>query len=639
MIPSIPIRLLAAILLFPWPGRAASVEPPNLDLIKARDKIVADSQARIQSDILDRVLGPGKASVFVDVEMDLRARRKENIRAGAGVAEKYKEKGARGAGFATQFILPGVPKPKSITGEPNRGKPAAAQGQTAAQSKTEMEEVFTQQLEFKKFEVTVIHDRDALTPEKRGEVRGLIVDAMKMYQVKPEDVMFRPATFYSPELSWKDDILDPGVYIPLLYALLLLLFLFFLFGPLARFLKRYVEALAQKPAAEVNIESNITPPEDEGGGGGEDGLDEGKLDIMIGRKPPEPSPDDEEDEMAKLEPFSYINEESLKRLANLFLLRREEPWLIAVVLSYLRQDYARQVLAALPVELQTKVAMEALKVRQVTREQIQAIDDDIKENVNFVVGGIERLTRMLEESDAATRMNILESLKNEKPVVYEHVRRSILLFEDIPSFPDREMQVIVRELKTEAMARALQGAPPEVVNKFFNNMSSNASSLLKESMEYVKDMTPAQIEEERGKIMDLVKTMEKEGKISLRKDEEAAFQEVLVEDSARTSRLGTGAPAAESKPGPQADPAAAQQALQSGAQAQQSGDMEGAVRLFQEALRLDPNLWQAYQYLGAALYQLGRTSEALAAYEKVLEHNPDPQLRSWVDSFKAQMNQ
>ena len=65
--------------------------------------------------------------------------------------------------------------------------------------------------------------------------------------------------------------------------------------------------------------------------------------------------------------------------------------------------------------------------------------------------------------------------------------------------------------------------------------------------------------------------------------------------------------------------------------------MEEAVRLFEEALRLDPRLWQTYQYLGAALHQLGRTAEALAAYEKVLEHNPDPQLRSWIDSFKAQM--
>ena len=53
-----------------------------------------------------------------------------------------------------------------------------------------------------------------------------------------------------------------------------------------------------------------------------------------------------------------------------------------------------------------------------------------------------------------------------------------LVFDDIARFNDRDMQVIVRELKTEVMARALHNAPPEVVQKFFSNMSVGAASLL-----------------------------------------------------------------------------------------------------------------------------------------------------------------
>ena len=58
------------------------------------------------------------------------------------------------------------------------------------------------------------------------------------------------------------------------------------------------------------------------------------------RKPDEPPPPltDEEDEMKKFEPFVYINEENVKRLAYLFILRKEEPWVVAVVASYLRSD-------------------------------------------------------------------------------------------------------------------------------------------------------------------------------------------------------------------------------------------------------------------------------------------------------------
>jgi tetratricopeptide (TPR) repeat protein len=358
--------------------------------------------------------------------------------------------------------------------------------------------------------------------------------------------------------------------------------------------------------------------------------------------------------MKKFEPFTYINEENIKRLVYLFILRKEEPWVIATVLSYLRPDYARMVLTSLPVEMQAKLALEALTVRQVTREQVQAIDADIKENVDFVVGGMERLTAMLNEADTATRNNILNYLKNEKPLIFDKVRKHLLLFDDIVDFPDREMQTVVRELKTEAMAKALQNAPPEIVNKFLANMSGGAAALLKESMEYAKDLSPAQIDEERAKIMDVVKVLEKEGKINIREKAEEGID--LVEgmqeelsamqhrqerfSAARKTQAGAGEPAA-SRPAPAAetaaDPAQAQSYFSAGVSYFDAGQAEASLQYFQYSLTLDPSLWQAHQYIGNILYQSGRTAEALQHLEQLLALNPDPQIRQWVDGLKAQV--
>ncbi|MFH2202945.1 MAG: FliG C-terminal domain-containing protein [Elusimicrobiota bacterium] len=636
--------LLLACCLLPWQAWA-ELQPPNLDLLKMRDEVKREAQSRIQTEILDRVLGQNKASVFVDLELSLRARRRENLKGGAGKTEEYKAKGEKQGAIPTDMFLPGVPRPKTVTPKKEMEIPEAAQGRTAELSKVEQEEIHTQEVQIKDFKATVIHDK-GLSPKKRDEVRALILDAMSEYEMVPENVIFREAEYYSAgEKPWKqkllDDLKEPKVFIPLLYALLTLLLLLFLFGPLRSFFRRYTEALAAKPAAEVNIESNITPPDDEeeggAGGGGGGGTEDGKLDIMIGRKPPEPPPDpesEEEDDMAKMEPFAYITEENLKRLANLFLLRREEPWLIAVVLSYLQPEFAREVLASLPVEIQSKVAMEALKVRQVTREQVRAIDEDIKENVEFVVGGIERLTRMLEESDPATRMNILESLKNEKPVVYEHVRRSILLFEDVVEFPDKEMQIIVRELKTEDMAKALQNCTPEVVDKFFKNMSANAASLLKESMEFMKDLTPTQIEDERGKILDTVKTLEKEGKVNIRSGGDlGSYQEVLATDDERGKKYEA---VEKEEPKVELNPEEAKKYFDAGVSSYEEGKQDEALEYFRQAVDYDPDLWEAAQYMGTILSEMGRTSEALMYYEKVLEKHPDQELQAWVDAQKTQ---
>jgi hypothetical protein len=656
---------LVALLLWAPSFGTAGIVAPDLALLQEQNRIKADSELRIQRDVLDPILGKGKAAPFVDVEMEVKAESEESTREGMGISEKYKEKApAASGGMQTTFVLPGIPKPKTITQQKETPeKPEQSQAQQAQQIKGVQEQRFAVNPVFKRLQVTVIHDDSVLKDKTQVElVRARIVDAMGQYKLAPDQVAFRPTKFDKPPLvDWKEDFKKPSVYLPLLYALLLLMFLSFLFGPLSRFFRQYVAALREKKSGEYEV-LNKSENEDKGGEGEDDEsleeLTKGELDIMLGRKPPEPppAPPEEDESMKKFEPFTYITEENFKRLANLFLVRQDEPWLVAVVLSYLKPDIGRATLTALPIEMQAKIAIEALKIRQVTREQLMAIDADIKESVDFVVGGMERLTQLLDEADTLTRANILQYLKNEKPEVYQRVRKFILTFEDVVTFPDRDMQTIVRELKTEAMAKALQGAAPDVVDKFLSNMSTGAASLLKESIEYAQGLTPAQVEEERSKIMDVIKVLDKEGKVSVRQSRGDAFsgfhEEVAsereekyaprtraAEQAVAQLLSGTNAGPAVATPAPAAagaPQAQAQQYVAAGVQCHDAGQFPQAAQYLEYALSLDGSLWQARQYLGNCYVQLGRANDAIAQFEAVLSVNPDDGLRRWVDGMKAQ---
>jgi len=188
--------------------------------------------------------------------------------------------------------------------------------------------------------------------------------------------------------------------------------------------------------------------------------------------------------------------------------------------------------------------------------------------------------------------------------------------------------------------------------------SANAASLLKEQMEYTRDMTPAQIEEERAKIMAQIKAMEKDGKIKVRGEggEAGGFQEVLATEEVRLPKLGAKPGSASEKgeddalPGAlpdlakpvrkaELDPAAAERYFQSGMQFHEAGQYDEAVRSFRQAIEHNPELWNAYQYIGTDLYQMGRASEAVIYFEKLLEHSPDPQLAAWVESVKSQLKE
>jgi hypothetical protein len=65
-----------------------------------------------------------------------------------------------------------------------------------------------------------------------------------------------------------------------------------------------------------------------------------------------------------------------------------------------------------------------------------------------------------------------------------------------------------------------------------------------------------------------------------------------------------------------------------------------AIRYYDAALNVDPNLWQAYQGLGNCHYAKGDKPKALSNYLKCLSlHRENPSLSSFVESLRAEMKE
>ncbi|MEK7721028.1 MAG: FliG C-terminal domain-containing protein, partial [Elusimicrobiota bacterium] len=491
--------------------------------------------------------------------------------------------------------------------------------------------------EITRFQLTVIHD-ETLAKDAVKLARERVDDFLLPYKIRRKDaptVVFKPTKFKITNPL--DDLKRPGVYLPLLYAALFLILLLFLFGPLWGFFRRYTRALMAKPGAEVNIDQKM----EEGGGGGgkEEGNQEGHqaVDMTFEQK------QEENESMKKFIPFTYINEENLKRLIYVFLLKKEEPWVIAVVLSYIKPELARQAFSMLSVEIQSKVALESLTVRQATREQIEAIDKDMRESVDFIIGGIERLSKMLEEADIAIKKNILEYLKTQKPDIYEKIKKAILMFEDLPGYSDKDLQAIIRSVGNEDIARSLSKADPQIVNRFFSNMSQGAVNAIKEITEYSGEVSPVQIDEAQTKILDAVKKLEAEGKISAR---QGSSQEVYIIDGAEMSSgderrrkyesMSGAGPEVPAEPSPEQVEQASQY-LAAGVDMYNQGKIQESLQYLEYASSVNSGDAQAWQYLGAAYYSLQRVDDAVAAYEKYAALSGDPAAAEWLAGFKQQV--
>jgi flagellar motor switch protein FliG len=570
-----------------FPIHAEDVPDPMV--LEQERKLKSDSEAKAQQ-ICDSILGKEMANVLVNVELGLETTHK----GGSNLNRKLDNKAGNGLG-SESFILPWVPAPKSVTKE-EVPKDASVATQAAQQDSVDIRTVV------KRFDITVVHDK-SIPQAQVDDAKAALESSFDRFK-NVLKIFFRPSSFlhreYDPKATVTKNLWDSLNLRNLLFLLLLLCafpLLKFL-KSVADFLQGYLEGMKELSKSRVEME-NKSQSENE-----TDQDQEGEQQPGEGELTPEEMAalEAEEEAMKKLTPFTYITDENLKQLA--YLLHHEEPWVVALVISYLSPEHGFKVMEALPADMQAKVALETAMYRQTSEDQVRTINEDIKQKIDFVVGGMDKLVGILENSDRMAQDNILEYLKNEKPALYERVREQILLFEDIVNFPKLAMQVVVRELKTDELARALRGASPDLQQKFFENMSQGAVTLLKEEMEYGRPVTEEQIADERKKIVDFMKSLEKDGKISFRQRGKAG--------ALSSEEVGEGMMSVRSRL-----------------------SEDEALSQLEAAAQADPSSVEAVQNLANAYYTAGRYTEAISTYDQLLALQPNAELETWVNELRA----
>jgi len=201
--------------------------------------------------------------------------------------------------------------------------------------------------------------------------------------------------------SLKEFFLKPS---NLLLSIFGLLFIIFLFGPVRGFMSFFASSIA-----------NFTPQQK----GVEIRRGEGESISFIPRSE-EPKKIEEKPSSGL---FSFVNEANISNLA--YLLKDEDSEKIAVVLSYLSEPLVEKFLSYFPPEKQSDIMSFLIYKKELPREEIVEFERKLRERIEFVTGGREKLLRMLENSSPQVQEQFLEHIADEDPILATELRNSI----------------------------------------------------------------------------------------------------------------------------------------------------------------------------------------------------------------------
>lgn len=219
--------------------------------------------------------------------------------------------------------------------------------------------------------------------------------------------------------------------------------------------------------------------------------------------------------------FQELERIDSKVLANVLL--NEHPQTIAVVLSQLSAVKSAEVLRFLPDALKVEVVKRLATLENVSpefyKELIEVLAEEIK---NMGVGSIVQKTEgialtaeLLNMLDKDTTNRILSKLDEEDPYLAEKIREKMFTFEDIRKLDNRAIVEILKAVDKGTLILALKGAPEDIREKFFSNMSKKAAQIIKEDMEALGPVKVSEVERAQKQIVQTIKKLADQGIIDL----------------------------------------------------------------------------------------------------------------------------
>ncbi|MBB6714616.1 flagellar motor switch protein FliG [Clostridium gasigenes] len=227
-------------------------------------------------------------------------------------------------------------------------------------------------------------------------------------------------------------------------------------------------------------------------------------------------------------PFAIARKADASQLLN--VLNYEHPQTIALILCYLQPDKAAQVLADLPEDVQSDVALRIATMSNTSPMVIKEIEKVLNNKLFSVLrtemttlGGVETLVDILNQVDRTTEKNITEGLEREDEVLAEKIKNSMFVFEDVITLDDVSIQRLLREVEVKELALALKGCSEDVANVIYKNQSKRAAASLKEDMEFLGPVRLMDVEKSQQKIVSIIRRLEEAGEIIVSRGGEDAI--------------------------------------------------------------------------------------------------------------------
>lgn len=204
------------------------------------------------------------------------------------------------------------------------------------------------------------------------------------------------------------------------------------------------------------------------------------------------------------------------------MLRNEHPQIVAAILVHLDFDQASDVIKLFAERQRNEVMLRVATMEGIQPSALKDLNEILfkvlagGEKVRkSSLGGVKTAAEMINLMGTAIEGTVIESIRSHDPDLAQKIMDKMFVFDDVIKLDNKAIQLILKEVATDALTVALKGAQPALKEKFLSNMSSRAAESLREDLESRGPMRLSEVEAQQKEILKVVRRLADEGTVVL----------------------------------------------------------------------------------------------------------------------------
>lgn len=207
------------------------------------------------------------------------------------------------------------------------------------------------------------------------------------------------------------------------------------------------------------------------------------------------------------------------------IIENEHPQIQAIVVSYLGAELSGEVLTYLPENSVVELCIRMAEMEPIDPAALEELNSSLEKQVEGVVskqssemGGAKNVANIFNTLEKNFEESIISKITESNTETAMRIQEEMFVFDDLKKIPDKDFQLVLREVATDALVLALKGADKALEEKVLRNMSTRAAEIFAEDMESLGPVKVTEVETAQKEILLATKQLADSDKIVLSVD-------------------------------------------------------------------------------------------------------------------------